>query len=159
MSDDKKEFTKQKLTAARQQLLAVVGGLDEAQWERMVYSEEGNWRVSDVLRHLAEAEHGMIRLCELIRLGGEGVRPDFDLNRYNARAVEKAKEKSPAELLADMESNRGRLFAFVDTLEDEDWAKEGRHASLNIMSIEQIMKIIGLHERQHAEDIRKALSH
>ncbi|HEX6383582.1 MAG TPA: DinB family protein [Anaerolineae bacterium] len=65
--------------------------------------------------------------------------------------------KVPAELLAEMEENRERLFQFIDSLEPEDWNKKGRHASLRTMTIEEIARLIADHERRHTTDIRQAL--
>lgn len=159
MSDTKKEEIRDALSSARQGLLSLLGGLGEWQWAAPVFTheEEDGWSVADVLRHLASAERGMTATMKHIREGGEGVPPDFDLNRWNARTVDRARDKVPAELLAEMEENRERLFQFIDSLAPEDWHKQGRHASLRIMSIEEIARLIADHERRHTADIRQAL--
>lgn len=159
MSDTKKEEIREALTSARQELLSLLSGLGEWQWAAPVFTheEEDGWSVADVLRHLASAERGMTATMKHIREGGEGVPTDFDLNRWNARTVAKTKDKVPAELLAEMEKNRERLFHFIDSLEPEDWRKQGRHASLRIMSIEEIARLTADHERRHTADIREAL--
>ena len=89
-----------------------------------------------------------------MQAGGEGVPPDFDLTRWNRRVVAKLQDKGPADLLAGMAANREALFAFMDTLADDDWAKEGRHASLHILSIEQVCHLIADHEKAHIAEIR-----
>jgi uncharacterized protein (TIGR03083 family) len=159
MSDTKKEEIREALTSARQELLSLLSGLGEWQWAAPVFTheEEDGWSVADVLRHLVDSERGMTAQMKIIGEGGEGVPPDFDLNRWNARAVTKAKDKVPAELLAEMEKNREGLLQFIDSLASEDWHKQGRHASLRIMSIEEIARLIASHERRHTADIREAL--
>jgi hypothetical protein len=93
-----------------------------------------------------------------IKGGGEGVPPDFDLARWNKRVVDKLSDKRPEELLAGMAENRSALFAFMDTLDEADWDKKGRHASLQVMSIEEVCHLIADHEALHLTGIRKALS-
>ena len=159
MSNTKKEEIREALSGARQELLSLLSGLGEWQWAAPVFTheEEDGWSVADVLRHLVDSERGMTAQMKIIAEGGEGVPPDFDLSRWNARAVARAKDKVPAELLAEMEKNRERLFDFIDSLAAEDWNKKGRHASLRIMSIEEIARLIADHERRHTADIQAAL--
>lgn len=156
---EKKEGIVGKLTAVRADFLTYMAGLDGAGWETAVFSEETTepWNVTDVVRHLADAEWGMTGLMMNIQSGKGGVPEDFDTNKWNSRSVAKRKAKTPAELLDEMAQNRQRLFAFLDTLSDDDWAKEGRHASLNIYSIEQICHVIADHESLHLQNIREAV--
>ena len=156
---EKKEAIWGKLTAVRADFLAYVAGLDEMGWETAVFTDESTdpWNVSDVVRHLADSEWGMTGLMMNIQSGKGGVPGDFDRERWNSRSIAKRKDKTPADLLAEMAQNRQRLFAFLDTLTDDDWAKEGRHASLNIYSIEQICHIIADHESGHLQNIREAV--
>jgi uncharacterized protein (TIGR03083 family) len=159
MPKDKKEKIRHKLAAARQALLSSLENLSEEQWETAVFSEEEEgWRVADVLRHLVAAERGMINLIERIRLGEEGAPADFDMHRYNASMVRKSKEKTPSDLLAEMDENRQRLLHLLESLEEREWQTKGRHASLHIMTIEEIFKTIVLHDKMHGRDIRQALT-
>ncbi|NLF66729.1 MAG: DinB family protein, partial [Chloroflexi bacterium] len=109
-------------------------------------------------RHLVWAEGGMLRLMRQIRAGEEGAPADFDLDRYNAAGVNKLKDEMPADLLLRLEKNRNELLAFVESLEEGDWEKKGRHGSLRIMSIREILERIADHEAQHLADLREALS-
>lgn len=153
---DLKENIREKLMLSRQNLLAVIENMDEEQWTKAVFADSAEWSVGDLLRHLTDAERGMTALMSQIRQGGEGVPADFDLARWNKSRVARLRDKSPAGLLTDLTTNRSQLLALLDSLEPEDWAKQGRHGSLQIMSIEQIFNIIADHERSHANDIRQA---
>jgi uncharacterized protein (TIGR03083 family) len=156
MSEERKSRMREKLNKSRERLLAVVSGLTEEQWERPCYADDATWRVEDLLRHLADSERGMTSLIGQIRQGGEGVPADFDLARWNRRQVGKLQDKPVQELLADMGEAHERLLALVDSLHDNEWDKEGRHASLNILTIEEILTTIALHERNHTRDIAHA---
>ena len=153
---DLKETIREKLILSRQNLLAVVENLNEEQWAKAVFADSSEWSVSDLLRHLTDAERGMTALVSQIKQGGEGVPADFDLQRWNKNRVTRLRDKSPAGLLNDMTTNRSQLLTVLDTLEPADWAKQGRHGSLQIMSIEQIFNLIADHEISHSNDIRKA---
>ena len=154
MSQAMKDAIKKKLTTVREETVRVLNGLTEEQWQAPVYSDEGaEWRVIDVVRHVADSERGMTALMAQVQAGGEGVPPDFDLTRWNRRVVAKLQDKGPADLLAGMSANREALFAFIDTLADDDWAKQGRHASQRILSIEQVCHLIADHERSHIQEI------
>jgi hypothetical protein len=158
MADDRKEAIKAKLTANRDALLAAVGNLTEAQWGTRAYSEGSEWAVVDILRHVADSERGMTSLMLQIKGGGEGVPPDFDLTRWNQRVVNKLADKDPQQLLEGMTESRKALFGFIDSLEDGDWEKKGRHASLKIMTIEEICHLIADHEALHMTGVREALA-
>jgi uncharacterized protein (TIGR03083 family) len=158
MTDSQKTMIKDKLATARVGLLDVVDPFGDAEWATVVYSEEQEWTVADILRHLTGAEASMTRLIELIRDGGDGVPADFDLQRWNSRGVQKAGNKLPSQLIAEMSPNRARLIETIDSLQDDDWSKSGRHGSLRIMTIEQILNLIADHEMQHTQDIREAVT-
>lgn len=149
---------KSKLAENRASLVALLQGMTEEQWQTAVYSEETVWTVSDMVRHLEGAERSMIALMANIQQGGEGASADFDLARFNASRIKKAKEKQIPELMEAMEKNREDLLVFMDSLTEEDWQKKGRHGSLRIMTIEEICHIIADHEATHAHDIKEALT-
>ena len=155
MSQDKKEAIQDKLTTVREETVRVLSGLTEEQWNAPVYSDEGaEWRVIDVVRHVADSERGMTALMAQVQGGGTGVPADFDLHRWNRRVVAESRDKGAGERLAGMAANRQALFAFMDTLAEDDWAKKGRHASLHILSIEQVCHLIADHEKAHIAEIR-----
>lgn len=157
MADERKEAIKAKLAANREAFLATMSGLTDEQWGARAYSEGSEWRVVDILRHVADSERGMTALMAQIKSGGEGVPPDFDLARWNQRVVSKLGDKSPQELLTGMNESRQALFDFIDTLDADDWNKKGRHASLKIMTIEEVCHLIADHEALHLTGVREAL--
>ena len=153
----KKEEIVAKLTETRAPLWDFLQDLDEAQWETAVQSEDEEWTISDIVRHLTSAESGMTNLMKQFQQGKDPVPPDFDRERYNNRSVEKTKDLTPTELLQTMAANRTSLLEFIATLSEEDWQKKGRHASLNIYTIEEVCHIIADHEAAHLQDIQTAV--
>ena len=156
MSDPKTDII-EKLNETRGALMVFLQGLDETQWETAVYSEGETWTATDVVRHLVNAESGMTGLIVQWQKGNDPVPPDFDLARFNQNAVAKNKDKTPAELLAEMETNRANLLQVIAGLEEDDWQKSGRHASLKIMTIEQTCNLIAGHEALHLKDLQAEL--
>jgi len=158
MSKDTKSAIKEKLTAVRDETYRTLGGLSDEQWNTVAYSEGAEWRVADILRHVADSEKGMTALMGQVRAGGEGVPADFDLTRWNQRVVTKLQDKTPQALLEGMAANRAALFDFIDSLNEDDWARSGRHASLRIMTIEEICHLIADHERTHVDEIHRLVN-
>lgn len=161
--NSKKEKILEKLAASRAELLDYIASVEDADWETAVFAAESGdessaWSALDIIRHLVNAEWGMTGLMINIQSGKGGVPEDFDRARYNNRSVSKLAEKTPQELVESLNKNRVRLLDFIETLRDEDWQKSGRHASLNIYSIEEICHIIADHERTHIRDIREVLT-
>lgn len=157
MKDTRKETVVKELSATREAFFDLARQLEESDWTQPIYTHGETWTAGDVLRHLTDAESGMLGTMRNILQGGGGVPEDFDVNRWNRSRVARAKDKTPAELLAQMEENRADLLAFVDELAPENLDEEGRHASLRIMTIEEILHQIADHERQHMADLRQAL--
>ena len=158
MTHPKKEIVLARIAGTRQELLNLLQTLNVTEWQTQVYSDGDQWSVLDLLRHMTSAERSMTLLMENIHRGGEGASAEFDLSRWNASQVRKQQEKTPAGLMADMEANRQTMLTFIDSLSAEDWEKQGRHASGKVMSIYEIVKIIGLHEKTHMQDIRAAIA-
>jgi hypothetical protein len=156
MVSEKAAGIKEKLNETREELIDLAGELTDDQWNLAVFGEDSDWRVIDIVRHVADSERGMTNLMKQIKEGRDGVPPDFDIDRWNRRAVSKLQHKSPQELLEWMNENRMELFSFIDTLDEDDWDKKGRHASLRIMSIEEICHLIADHEHMHLLGVRQA---
>jgi uncharacterized protein (TIGR03083 family) len=157
MADSKKAEIREKKLRVRQELLDLLQGLSEAQWETAVYLDDQTWSITDLLRHVVNAERGMTGLITQFQQGNNPVPPDFDRERYNLSTVRKAQEKSPHQLITELETNQAQYLSALDSLADEDWGKTGRHASLRIMSIEEILHLIPHHEESHLVEMRTAL--
>lgn len=159
--DNRKAAVLNRLNKTRSDFMAGLVSLDSAAWQTAVYSAEGDddalWTVGDIIRHLLNAEKGMTGLMVKIKETGEGVPDNFDRDWYNRRQVKKIKDRTPQELIEDFRKNREALLAFIETLEPEDWDKKGRHASLKIMSIEEICYTIAEHEHAHFTEFQALL--
>lgn len=145
------------LQESRAVLWQTLTSLDEAQWQTVVFSEGDVWTAADLLRHLVYAQRGMTGLISQIRDGGFGVPEDFDLDRWNASGVRKQQALAPADLMATLQAEREAVLRLLASMDEDTFAKRGRHGSGQIMSIAEIFELIGDHELLHNQDLRTAV--
>lgn len=131
--------------------------LSPDQLATMVYSEENHWTVRDVLAHLAGAERSLLSLFRNVAEGGPGTTPDFDLNFYNRRVVEKTAEESVDALLATFKVRRADTVAFTAALDDAVLDSVGKHPTEGERPLEGLIAIAYQHTGWHIGDIRQAL--
>ncbi len=148
---------KAELAASRHYLDEVLNQVGD-RWNTQVYADGAAWTVHQLAVHLAISDRGQTNVVMGIAEGREIVPPDFDLERYNRRSVEKRAEMSVDDARAEMSTSREQLNAWLDTIDDPVLDRQGRHASMRILSIEQFLldKMAG-HERAHASDIARML--
>ncbi len=148
---------KAKLSEARDLLNRVLDAVGD-RWETPVYSDGLQWNVRQLVVHLADADRGNSRQAQGIAAGMEVIPADFDIERYNRRVTEKNADKSVAQAREALAASRAELLAWLDGLSDEAVLdQEGRHASLEIMSVANILRLMALHEKGHALDIARTL--
>ncbi|MHA2102933.1 MAG: DinB family protein [Candidatus Hodarchaeales archaeon] len=155
--ENKKEELNKKLSRIRNDFLELIGNLSIEEQNQRISPKEESWTILDTVKHLYEAEDGMTRLMTGILGGSEGVPQDFDLNRWNRRIVEKMTEKTLEMMLSGLKDSRQRLLDFLMTLEEPDFERKGRHGTLKVMTIEEILNLIGDHEKNHLDKIKDAL--
>ncbi len=145
------------LNHTREELLQVVGQLQPGDWDKSVHSVEGGWTVKQLLLHVATAESGQIKTAQAIAAGQPTVPDDFDLDRYNARQIEKNKDKQPPEILFSLAESRQKLLAFLELVPDDALDKSGKHGRGDVITLEQLFRRIGDHEAEHAVEIQQAV--
>lgn len=151
------ETAKQKLADGRQYLNDVLGKVADDQWETQVYSDGLQWTVRQIVAHLADADKGHNRQVMAIAQGASIIPEDFDIERYNASVTRKIGDKTIAESRAQLQANREELLEWLSNLEEAKLDQTGRHASLKILSVEQILAWMPEHESLHARDIASVL--
>ena len=133
--------------------------LDEVgnRWDTQVYSDGWAWTVRQLVNHLADADRGHNYQVMNIAEGNDVIPEDFDIERYNRRFTEKTAEKKAQESRQELAETRAALNTWLSELDEDKLDTKGRHASLQILTIEQILRLMAGHERHHAEDIASAL--
>lgn len=147
---------KQKLAEARQYLYRVLDQVGES-WNFRVYAEDNSWTVKELLLHLMITDKGHNNMVMAIARGENTIPEDFDLQRFNRRSVEKRADISVHEARAVLAQTAAERDAWLDTIDDDTLLKRGRHGSMRVLSIEQILDVVAGHDRSHADDIARAL--
>jgi hypothetical protein len=154
---EKTDRLKQRLANSRAYLNQVLDQVGD-RWETRIYEDGEQWNAREVLVHVADAERGQLKTAMAIANGQNPIPPDFDINRYNQRIRSKQADVTPEMARASLAETREALLAWIDTLDDDVLAREGRHASLYIFTVEQYIKIMSNHERDHARDMADVLN-
>jgi hypothetical protein len=151
-----KEQIRAKLDEARDEMNRVLDQVGD-RWEQQVYSDGLAWTVRQVLIHVADADRGHNRQAMGYADGQQVIPPDFDVQRYNTRTTEKLASKTVEEARGEMAQSRQELLEWLESVPEDKLDREGLHASGNIMTVRNMLRIQALHEQSHARDIASAL--
>lgn len=150
----RKARLRERLAQARAAFVAVVQALAAEDLTRPA-GHESDWTVHDLIGHVAYAESSMLPM-----IGGplagtpHQVPPGFDLDRWNASRVSRAREQTIPQLLARLEESRRQALALLDSMSDADLDRPTSHPLVPETTIEGIYKIIAFHERGHTKELR-----
>ncbi len=134
-------------------LMASLGAADLAQTSRA----EG-WTVKDLLAHLASAESGIQAVIQRIRKGDTQLREGFDLNIWNQRQVEKRGSATVGDFQSELRTSREGTWRLLAEVPEAEFPLRGIHSSGEEMSVEELFRRIGDHEREHGAMVREALA-
>jgi len=154
----RKDIVRQTIEADHAISIAILYSFTPEQWQKPVPSYEGaQWTAKDVLAHLAVSEPGQLGQITRCLAGEVTVPDDFDLSRFNRRSAQKQADRSVAELIKEIETAHTQVLAQLDEVSEADFAKKGRHARGDILTVEQFFIRITEHRREHAEALQKAM--
>lgn len=116
----------------------------------------GEWSAATVMAHLADAEtvYG-VRIRHMLA----DDRPT--LAGYDEQAwVERFAPSEPdaAASLARFRILRESLIRILLTLEDDEWERVGNHADAGEMTVREMVERVADHDRNHLDQIRRALA-
>lgn len=115
----------------------------------------GEWSALETLTHVRDVivhVYGL-RIRRLL-YEPSPVFADFDEEGYRRASL--ARGERAEDLLATTVGEHEQLARLLQTLPDDQWAREGRHPSLGTMSIEFLARRIGEHAEEHAAQITAA---
>jgi DinB superfamily len=148
---------KQYLAESRSWLNHVLDQVGD-RWDTQVYSEGASWNVRQLATHLMITDKGHNNTIMGIVRGEEIIPADFDLERYNRRSVEKRGELSIQEIRDNLATSAAERNVWLDSIDDAALDKKGRHGSMRILTVEEILTVIADHDRDHANDIARVLN-
>ena len=152
------------LRASRDEVLAIVRALPPARLEEGRY--ENGWNGRQILAHVASIEWSYPRLIDIARSAGPaqpaaqttGDPPTREMrggnDSYNDRQVAKRAHLTPAELLAEFETNRAATIASVETAEEALFARPIRSAGGIVGPLAMVFHQVAVqHVLGHVRDI------
>ncbi len=152
----RKEQIKKHLDESRAFLNDVLDQVGD-RWEVPIYSDGLQWTVRQIVAHLVDADQGHNMQVMNIAEGRDIIPEDFDIERYNGSRTRKNAEKTVEQSRSELEKSRSELLDWLFLADESKLDNRGRHASLKIMSVEEIIQNTGNHERLHAGDIAQVL--
>lgn len=151
---DRKTTIRQRLTEARELLLHAAAALDDT--SIVASTENPQWRVHDILAHVAASERGMLRNVDRFLAGGD-LPTGFSLDTWNQRQVDKRRGASVEELLSELAASRAEAWILLDRLSEVDLDVRGLHPAGLRTTVAGLFLTIANHELDHGNEIRTAV--
>ena len=150
----------QKLRAEGERTLTFFKSLSAQSWAQIVFEGEGDqqWSVRDVFEHLITSEEGLRLIFRDVASGGPGVQEGFSIDESNQRAKGKLAGLSLDQLFERYLACRHRTSDFAGTLSDAKLATVGRHPFLGPSKLEDMLRLVNLHNSMHVKDVKKAIN-
>ena len=146
------ELIASKLDESRSVLARTLDGLTDEQAEAVKITPE--WSIKDEIAHLAGAKRGMFGIAQRMAKGEDPqLSPEYNNDFYNARQVAKRKEKSIAEVCAELDATHAELMAFLHNLTQEQLDLMGQHPLYGEVNLKELLVIIYSHETTHSNEI------
>ncbi|MEP7200460.1 MAG: DinB family protein, partial [Chloroflexota bacterium] len=143
----------------RAQLTAMIANLNDENAQRVVH---GDWRVQDVLAHIASGERGSLTYAKMVvaqkPMGTPSDGQPFDLDRWNQAQVERRRGKSLAEVVAELRENRKATLTFVAEQSAEMLARRGSHPIFGDATLADVIRSIAEADRHHLQEIKNTLA-
>jgi hypothetical protein len=113
----------------------------------------GKWSAREIVQHLADSEmNSAIRLRKLLTEDTPRIQ-GYDQDAYAARLRYNERDIAPA--LDALRGARATTGQLLDTMSDDDWAREGTHSESGRYTAEDWLRIYAAHAHNHAAQIRR----
>ena len=135
-------------------------GIHGDAWQQVVFSSTENpiWSIRDVFEHLVISEDLLRALFRDVAAGREGAPRGFKVDDANNAALGTLRVLSLAEVFSRFQTGRDLTAAFAEILTSDQLATIGRHPFLGLCTLEEMLRLISVHNAMHVKDIKKSLS-
>lgn len=115
----------------------------------------GEWSALETLTHLRDVVVHVygLRIRRLLYEDAP-VFADFDEETYRRESLARGEETG--HLVDTIVAEHEQLARLLETVPDADWARQGRHPTFGVMSIEFLAGRVGEHAEEHAAQIAEA---
>ncbi len=146
------------LNGERARLLAVLDNVNDDNAQRVVH---GDWRVQDIIAHIASGEKGSLTYAKLVAANKPTApSPDgepFDLDRWNQAQVNRRRGKSLAEVIDELHANRQATLAFIAAQNEESLTRRGSHPIFQDATLADVLRNLAEADRHHLTEIADAI--
>jgi uncharacterized protein (TIGR03083 family) len=153
---ERKQQLKAALQQARERLLAALEQIGERS-EEQIYTDGAGWTLRQLAIHLLISERGIARVIQGIYNGENPISPDYDVDRYNQRSVEKQADMPLADAIAGLKAAREEFLAWLDAADEAKLEVVARHPLQDHIPLWRFIERQAQHEQMHAEDIERHL--
>lgn len=148
----------ERLKVEGEKTLAFFQGIEQDQYERMIYTEGSQWTIRKILAHFVSAEAAFLSLIHNMKSTGKGAPEGFDIDQFNEREVEDMHTVSSPELVERFASLRVKTVELVKQVSENELSQIGRHPFFGMVTLEDMIKLIYRHNQIHQRDIRRNLA-
>jgi hypothetical protein len=126
-------------------------GLSDAQMSE--HPLPGKWSAREIVQHLADSEmNSAIRLRKLLTEESPQIQ-GYDQDVYAAALRYNERDIAPA--LEAFRAARSTTAQLLDTMTEDDWAREGTHTESGRYTASDWLRIYAAHAHNHAAQIRR----
>jgi uncharacterized damage-inducible protein DinB len=143
--------TLEKLAASRQALLDQIADLSEDALDQR-YGD--GWTIREILTHLLNAEEDHCRVIAVVAKGeAHRIPAVFALDEHNQARLTERGRLSRSALLAALDEQRSKTEALFNRLSEDQLAMIAPHPALGEKTLDEIFRVMALHERMHTREI------
>ncbi|MDQ1443754.1 MAG: hypothetical protein QOI20_218 [Acidimicrobiaceae bacterium] len=143
-----------RLKTTARDLVSLTSGVTRAALDRRPAPRE--WSAAMVLTHLAEAE---LVYANRIKLALVEDRPHFPPVVPDAIVERLSRvDEDVKETLARWRVNREHAVRLLESLEEPEWRRPAVHPTRGELSLRQVVSLLADHDRNHLDQLRKAVS-
>ena len=124
------------------------------QWGILIYPQESDWSFHQLLAHFVSAEISRKELIINTCAGGKGAPPDFEIDSFNQREVERLSAQSNEYLLRIFTQERADLIKLISAMSSRDLERVGRDPYLGEVPLLEMIRLTYRHLQIHLREAR-----
>jgi len=131
--------------------------LTHNQWGVLVYPEKSDWSMHHLLAHFVSSEIGRKELIFNVFRGGTGTQPNFEIDQFNQREIEKLSQGANDKLLQCFNQERAKLIECISAMSAQDLERRGNDPYIGEVALSDMIKLTYRHLQIHLRDARQCL--
>jgi DinB superfamily len=151
MTTDERRALIAQYKAGYEEVVRSFEGLSDA--EMSAHPLPGKWSAREIVQHLADSEmNSAVRLRKLLTEENPQIQ-GYDQDIYASALRYNERDIAPA--LDAFRGARATTAQLLESMTEEDWAREGTHSESGRYTADDWLKIYAAHAHNHAAQIRR----